>query len=718
MTNNNASSFVKNYYRLAVLSLTGFIASFFVFTGMAQATTLSGSELVRLDSTGTGYSLGRAQAVGDINGDGYQDLVIGAHSAAGTSVGHVYIVYGQADMLSALSLSSVTVTELTGASVADQAGVAVAVGDLNNDSYDDIVVGANNDDVSGTNSGTAYVVYGGTDQIASGSLSAFPRFLPEASGDGLGGAVAIGDFNNDGNQDILLGANRNDDGASNAGSMYIYYGDNTTITSNVSVSGYYELTGEAASNSAGSALTVGDFDNDGYDDFVVGALNYGGIGAAYVVYGQDMTNSATTTSLSSATRFSTGSTGDTFGSVLAVGDINGDGYSDLAIGASGSDVSGTNAGAVNVLYGTSSDWTTSSFASAIAITGKAAADSAGTAVHIEDMNKDGFAELMIGAINNADGGAAAGSVYIINGASTALTSTGVETLASHEFTGEVAENSFGRSIATPDFNGDGVPELTIGAPGYNSMGAVYVGYLGEDADGDGVLSTTGTVYTGVDTNDTVVNNGVEVMGDEIDNDGDGEVDEKNTLDENGVHPYYGTLEANADVTSSITSVVGGNHGKILVTYADDSVYKYSVYSSSTSASTSVEQYQNKGYAVVLHKKGKKAYLMNILTGEKTKTLTLTNKNYSKSAMQLKDVRNDGKVDVVVIGKKGSRVGVYLLKVKTKTEKMNVADSVTLRNKKVNVNKTKVAGKKITLRNSKRKALQRYTVTKRYKLVAN
>lgn len=719
MTTNSTSSFERNYYQLAVLSVAGVIASFFVLTGMAQATTVSGSDLVRLDSTGTGYSLGRSQAVGDINGDGFQDLVIGAHSTSGLATGHVYIVYGQADMLSALSLSSSTVTELTGVSTGDQAGDSVAVGDLNNDGYDDVLVGASKDDQSSADGGAVYVIYGQASAIVSGSLSTYPRFLPEAADDRLGTSVAIGDINGDGTNEVVIGAQKNDDGGSNAGALYVYSPSGATITSNQSLSAVTERYGESGGQGLGTNSIFQDVNEDGVDDIIVSAPQYNGVGAVYVLYGATgVTLPNDSDVIGSSARFSAGVASDTFGSALAVGDINGDGYSDLAIGASGSDVSGSNSGAVNVLYGTDSDWTTSSFASAVAITGDAAGDSAGTAIHISDMNKDGFAELMIGATVNADSGVTAGSVYIINGSSTALTSAGIGTLVSHEFTGEVAENSFGRSIATPDFNGDGVPELTVGAPGYNGMGATYVGYLGEDVDEDGVLSTTGNLYTGVDTNDAVVNNGIEVNGDEIDNDGDEEVDEMNTLDENGVHPYYGTLEANANVTASVISVTGGTRGTILVTYADDSVYKYSVFSSTTSATTTVEQYQNKGYAIVLHKKGKKVYLVNILTGEKTKTLSLAIKSYSDSMMQLKDVRNDGKVDVVVVGKKGSRVGVHVAKVNTNTEKFNLTDSATFMNKKVNVNKTKIAGKKITLRNSKRKALQQYTVTKKYKLVAN
>ncbi|HBR80171.1 MAG: hypothetical protein UX09_C0036G0007 [Candidatus Uhrbacteria bacterium GW2011_GWE2_45_35] len=117
-------------------------------------------------------------------------------------------------------------------------------------------------------------------------------------------------------------------------------------------------------------------------------------------------------------------------------------------------------------------------------------------------------------------------------------------------------------------------------------------YRDADGDGLGVSASTilcaetapvGYVLNANDTNDAIPNAGVEIFGDHVDNDGDGRIDERNTLTENGAHPYYSTLSA-ADTSAygrNILSVSALRSGQIYVTYGDNSIYQYSVLSSSS-----------------------------------------------------------------------------------------------------------------------------------------
>lgn len=147
-----------------------------------------------------------------------------------------------------------------------------------------------------------------------------------------------------------------------------------------------------------------------------------------------------------------------------------------------------------------------------------------------------------------------------------------------------------------------------------------------DADGDTLGSTTTTSacsltapsgYTtnSSDTNDTISNYGIEISGDSIDNDGDGSVDEYNTISQNGAHPYYSTLDPydTAVKASSITTISGTTDGHIIVTFADSSVYLYDAISLTTGAITRARSVVGTAYVVVWL--GKYGAIVNGYTGD-------------------------------------------------------------------------------------------------------
>jgi len=163
-----------------------------------------------------GYSVASA---GDVNGDGYDDVVVGAYNndGAGSDAGEAYVYHGSSSGLSATPDWS----DL-GEAADDRFGYSVApAGDVNGDGYDDVIVGAHRNDGAGSDAGEAYVYHG-----SSSGLSATPDWSDqgEADSDEFGGNVAsAGDVNGDGYDDVIVGAYGNDGGGTNAGKAYVYY---------------------------------------------------------------------------------------------------------------------------------------------------------------------------------------------------------------------------------------------------------------------------------------------------------------------------------------------------------------------------------------------------------------------------------------------------------------------------------------------------------------
>jgi hypothetical protein len=275
---------------------------------------------------------------GDVNNDGFDDVIVGEHTISGGSGSGAYIFFGGAQM------DNITDITFTGENSGDDFGGSVSgVGDVNNDGYDDVIIGARSNAAGGHNCGRAYLYYGGSSMDNAADVT----FTGVAAEDRFGYQVSgAGDVNGDGYDDVLIGASQNDQGGSEAGQAYLFFGGQQ-MDSAADVT----FTGEAADNLFGIALSgAGDVNDDGFDDVIIGTYASFAIidnGFAYVYYGgQNMDRVYDA-------KFTGGASNDRFGiSVSSAGDINNDGIDEIIIGADGNDSGGTNAGRAYI-YSTS-----------------------------------------------------------------------------------------------------------------------------------------------------------------------------------------------------------------------------------------------------------------------------------------------------------------------------------------------------------------------------
>jgi hypothetical protein len=479
-------------------------------------------------ATGAGAGLGTSVAgAGDVNGDGYDDVVIGAPGAdlalVGT-VGKVYVIYGSATGLPLLpgfaNLGSVVYgTTIAGQHLFGTFGNTVApAGDLNGDGYADIAVGAPYDDNYGTDSGMAFVFRGsaaGVDTATANLLwwessgapnSKFGISLASAgdvNGDGrgdllvgetsridlaqsAGGTLLIqqllpytntntevhtaGDVNGDGLSDMLVGDPYYANGESGEGRVLVHYG----VGSPPSNYPNWSVTQSAIDNPnlGWSVNSVGDVNGDGYDDVLVGEPTWynftqpGDVdnGLAQLYYGHP-------TGLSpSSDWYVYGASGDQLGISVAGADVNGDGFSDLVIGAHAANGA---TGYVHIWYGSSSGPVSGP---GLLLPGFTAGSYFGAWVAgAGDVNGDGYPDIIVGAPNGVDPISPLtqeGRAYVYRGSAAGLVTTPIWSRS-----GLQANAHLGTCVAgAGDVNGDGFADVIIGAPDFdtvNKFGAVF-----------------------------------------------------------------------------------------------------------------------------------------------------------------------------------------------------------------------------------------------------
>jgi hypothetical protein len=386
-----------------------------------------------------GYSVSYA---GDVNGDGYSDVIAGAWGY-GTNKGRAYL-YDY--FMKSHIIPEIT---MTGEATFNQFGISVSkAGDVNGDGYSDVIVGANGYSV---NIGRAYIYFGGE------ILNNVPdiTMTGEAAGVYFGNSVSTaGDVNGDGYADVIVGAQKY---SSNTGRAYIYFGG--AVMNNISD---LIITGSAAGDYLGSSVsTAGDVNGDGYSDVIVGSEGYSsGFGRAAVYLGGTAMDNTADVILSGATGNSN------FGnSVSSAGDVNGDGYSDVILGAKGYN---TTTGRAYIYLGGS----LMNNSADLTMTGETTGNYFGESVSSAgDVNGDGYSDVIVGAGGNSG---YIGKAYIYLGGFV------MNNISDITMTGEIAINVFGSSVSSAgDINGDGYSDIIVGAYSYNSgAGRAYIFFGG------------------------------------------------------------------------------------------------------------------------------------------------------------------------------------------------------------------------------------------------
>jgi len=363
----------------------------------------------------------------------------------------------------------------------DRFGKCVSnAGDVNNDGYNDVIVGAPCDGGQKLAPGYAVLSFGGPDFDNSSDII----FTGEQNEDYFGGSVSCaGDVNNDGYDDIVIGATGNDMGASTGGKVYIYYGGrNMDNISDVAV------TGTSSPEALGMSVSgAGDVNGDGYDDVIVGGTHVNNcVGHALLFFGgQDMDNI-------SDVEFSGEGEYDYFGGVSGAGDLNGDGFYDVIIGANQNDGGGNNAGRAYIFFGGKAMDNVADFI----LTGNAPGDYFGCSVSdAGDVNNDGFSDVIVGAIYNDLSVTNAGSGHIYYGGKF------MDNIADMVLVGAAENDSFGGCVrGAGDLNGDGYDDVMVSAyrndVGGSDAGRVYMYFGGSNMD-----NITDATVTGNNPND-------------------------------------------------------------------------------------------------------------------------------------------------------------------------------------------------------------------------
>lgn len=380
-------------------------------------------------------------AVGDLNGDGFGDLVLGAPEAMGHD-GKVYVLFGRprAEWPRVIDLAeSGADVEIFGSELNSAFGSAVATGDLNADGRDDLIVGVERapGPQGSLNAGRVYAFWGRSEWPSSLDLR---QTSPDLTVWGkplsfLGRELTTGDLNGDGREDLVLGAvggNGPQGERRIAGEVHVLFAD-PELSGTIDLSqetGGWVLYGAAPGDELGHHLAVGDVNGDGYQDLVLGipGANAPGrdvnAGQVVVVYGpmvpgvKDLTNGADVVIYGRDAAEQTGP--DWLGDGLAVGDINGDGTLDIVAGAREGDGPDNNrhlAGEAYVFFGGAlpSVLDLATDAPDMLVYGRASGDLLGR-VAVGDVNGDGAADLALGATQMGNPGQTGpGAVFIIFG---------------------------------------------------------------------------------------------------------------------------------------------------------------------------------------------------------------------------------------------------------------------------------------------------------------
>lgn len=352
---------------------------------------------------GTGqYEGGRTTAIGDVDGDGYGDVFLGSPDA--TSYDAVVFL---GPVMEEASFAEADVRATCNEAI--ECGHGGDLADIDGDAVADWIVGAGEEGTGGYYSGSVYVVLGPLSAGTAGLRgSADVELAGETAGSETGRVlVSGGDMDGDGVGDLMVTASYDSEGGPNAGAVHVVLGPITADLDLGDSDG--KLLGASAYDYAGEALGMGDVDGDGLTDALVGAYaSAGGAGQAYAVYGP----ATATVSLSDAEATIRGSGAEGVGVSLAAQDLDGDGAGDLLTGAATDNTAGRSAGAAYLYFGPV-EGSLSVTDAAEVFTGEARGDAAGIGVGFGDLDGNGQSDILIGATGESTGAVDGGAFYVV-----------------------------------------------------------------------------------------------------------------------------------------------------------------------------------------------------------------------------------------------------------------------------------------------------------------
>lgn len=473
-----------------------------VFNGVEGL--LVGSNGCRIAGAAEAGQLGSdVDGAGDFDGDGRPDMLLAAPLfgiGGNFRAGRVYLVWGTNSFLPEQAVNLLGAGVLDGAAAEDRAGSAVAGGgDFNDDGLADFAAGAPNaDEGTRTNCGAVALVFGTTNRFTSLSFSALNGsngilLTAQSTGALAGSSVAwTGDWNGDGRAELAVGA----PAAYGNGRVYVLYGNpaapHPIALDALNGTNGFILTGAVGGGGAGTTVAnIGDFDGDGLDDLAIGAPAEPDIfsaGRVYVVFGgADRPALLSLASLDGTNGFRLDGSGffSGIGQAIAGADVNGDGRSDLLVGARG-------LSSVFVLYGSSNRLPVRSTTALngtngfVLISPVAGGDFGACVARAGRMNADAFEDFLVGALNEPPSGLpGAGRLYAVMGAPSFASTTSVALLNGTNgfyFAGQQGDAEFGNAAASlGDLNDDGCDEiiagewlLDAGSPALTNAGAAYL----------------------------------------------------------------------------------------------------------------------------------------------------------------------------------------------------------------------------------------------------
>jgi hypothetical protein len=426
------------------------------------------------ESNQTGAEFGTSVAsAGDVNGDGFSDVIVGANTfdAGELDEGRAFVYHG-----SATGLSTTANWTAESNQAGAQFGYSVSsAGDVNGDGFSDVIVGVRLFDNGETNEGRAYVYHGSASGL--GTTANWTAESNQADA-WFGWSVAsAGDVNGDGFSDVIVGAIFYDGGQADEGRAFLYHGSASGLSTTPN---WTAESNQVAAYFGYSVASAGDVNGDRFSDVIVGAANFDNgqsdEGAVFAYHGS-------AAGLSAIPNRTVESNQDFayFGrSVALAGDVNGDGFSDIIVGARFFDSGQTDEGAAFVYHGSVAGL--SSSPNWLAVGNQANAQFGYSVASAGDVNGDGFSDVIVGAANFDNGQSDEGAAFVYHGSA-----SGLSALPNWRDEGNQANANFGASVASAgDVNGDGFSDVIVGAPtfdnGQSDEGAAFV-YYGNGGSG-------------------------------------------------------------------------------------------------------------------------------------------------------------------------------------------------------------------------------------------